>query len=38
MHAVELGGGVSAMPSASATTRPAIIDEVVGNQRIEQLE
>jgi len=38
MHAVELGGGVGAMPSASATTRPAIVDEVVGNERIEQLE
>ena len=38
MHAVELGGRVGAMPAASATTRPALVDEVVGDERIEQFE
>jgi hypothetical protein len=38
MHAVELGGGVGAMPAACATSRPARVEEVVGNERIEQFE
>jgi len=38
MHAVELGGGVGAMPAARVTPRPTVVEEVVGNERIEQFE
>jgi hypothetical protein len=38
MHAVELGGRVGAMPTACATSRPTVVEEVVGNERIEQFE
>jgi len=38
MHTVELGGGVCAMPTACAASRPALVEEVVGNERIEQFE
>ena len=33
MDAKELGGGVFAMPSAGGSVRPALVDEIVGNER-----
>lgn len=38
MGAKELGGGVLAMPSASATLGPGFVDEVVGHERIQEFE
>jgi len=38
MNAKELGGGVLAMPPASAALRPAFVDEIVGDERIQELD
>ena len=34
----ELGGGVFAVPTAGATVRPDSIDEIVGDQRIQEIK
>lgn len=34
VNAKELGGGVRVVPSAGAAVRPALVDEIVGDQRI----
>jgi hypothetical protein len=34
----ELGGGVFPMPPASPPVRPAFIDEIVGNERIQEFK
>jgi len=38
MNAKELGGGVLAMSPASAALRPAFVDEIVGDERIQKFE
>jgi hypothetical protein len=38
MHAQELGRRVFAAPSASAAVRPARVDEIVGDKRIQEFE
>jgi hypothetical protein len=38
MHSIELSGGVFSMPPARVTDRPALIDEIVGNERTQQFE
>ena len=38
VNAKELGGGVRVAPSAGATVRPDLIDEIVGDQRIQELK
>ena len=38
VNAKELGGGMFPMPPTSASVRPAFIDEIVGNERIQEFE
>lgn len=34
VNAKELGGGMRAVPAPGGTVRPALVDEIVGDQRI----
>ena len=38
VNAKELGHGVFVMSSARATLRPAFVDEIVGNEQIQEFE
>jgi hypothetical protein len=38
VNAIELCGGVFAMPPAGGVVRPAFIDEIVGDERSEEFE
>lgn len=38
VNAKELGGGVCVVPTAGATVRPSLIDEIVGDQRIHEFK
>jgi len=38
VNAKKLGGGVFPMPPAGASVRPAFVDEIVGNERIQVFE
>ena len=38
VNAKELGGGVFAVPTAGAAVRPDLIDEILGDQRIQKLQ
>jgi hypothetical protein len=38
VNAIELGGGMFAMPSAGGSVRPAVVDEIVGDERRQEFE
>lgn len=38
VNAIQLGGGVFAMPSAGGVVGPAVIDEIVGDERGEEFK
>ena len=38
VNAIELGGGVFAMPPAGGAVGPAVVDEIVGDERSQEFE
>jgi hypothetical protein len=38
VNTIELGGGVFAMSPAGRAVRPAVVDEIVGNERSQEFE